>query len=51
MPHSQQSYFFCRVRDAVRIFYRSYETDSVTHQPPIVTRSFSPDIEGVACGI
>ena len=38
------AHFFCRVRDAARVFERSNETCSVTHQPPIVTRSFNPDI-------
>ncbi len=31
----------CRVCDAAKKLERSNKTDSVTHQPPIVTRSFS----------
>ncbi|HEY9803654.1 MAG TPA: hypothetical protein V6D25_25145 [Leptolyngbyaceae cyanobacterium] len=34
---TQLAYFSCRVCDAAKIFERSNETCSVTHQPPIVT--------------
>ncbi len=33
-----------RFSDAAKMFKGSNETDSVTHQPPMVTRSFSPDL-------
>ena len=40
---TQLAYFSCRVCDEPKKFERSNETCCVTHQPLIVTRSFSPD--------
>ncbi len=34
---TQLAYFFCRVRDAARIFERSHQAFNLTHQSPIVT--------------
>jgi hypothetical protein len=34
---TQLAYFLCRVCDATKVFERSNETYSVTHQPSIVT--------------